>query len=47
MEEQASIPSNSMKIIQIENEGNIYICKLQVNDKSLEANIFFGRFIHI
>ena len=40
MEAPTSIQSNSMKIVQIENDGNIYICKLQVVDNSIEANIF-------
>ena len=42
MEAPTSIQSNSMKIVQIENEGNIYICKLQIADNSIEANIFLA-----
>ena len=42
MEELASISNNLKKLIQIENEGNIYICKLQIVDNSLEANIFLA-----
>ena len=42
MEAPSSIQSNSMKIVQIENEGNIYICKLQIVDNSIEANIFLA-----
>ena len=42
MEAPTSIQSNSMKIVQIENEGNIYICKLQIVDNSIEANIFLA-----
>jgi len=40
MDAPTSIQSNSMKIVQIENEENIYICKLQVVNNSIEANIF-------
>ena len=42
MEAPTSIPSNSMRIIQIENEGNIYICKLHVANNSIEVNIFLA-----
>jgi len=42
MEAPTSIPSNSMRIVQIENEGNTYICKLQVSNNSIEANIFLA-----
>ena len=42
MEEPQPIPKKSMKIIQLENEGNIYICKLQVVDNSITANIFLS-----
>ena len=42
MEAPTSIPSNSKRIFKIENEGNIYICKLQVANNSIEANIFIA-----
>ena len=42
MEAPTSIPCNLMRIVQIENEGNIYICKLQVADNSIESNIFLA-----
>ena len=42
MEAPTSIQSNSIKIVQIENEGNIYICKLQIAENSIEANIFLS-----
>ena len=40
MEEPISIQSNSMKIVQVENEENIYICNLQLAENSIEAYIF-------
>ena len=42
MDAPTSIQSNSIKIVQIENEENIYICKLQVSNNSIEANIFLA-----
>ena len=42
MEAPTSIQSNSMKIVQVENEENIYICNLQLADNSIEANIFLA-----
>ena len=40
MEAPTSIQSNSMKIVQVENEENIYICNLQLAENSIEAYIF-------
>ena len=42
MDAPTSIQSNSIKIVQIENVENIYICKLQVSNNSIEANIFLA-----